>query len=157
MHKNFIQLMLFFKKNGQSRAEYLKRHVPFKKFGTYVTWRPLLIPSEPEQVSIGSNVHIAANVRFITHDMFHLMFNAMDKDEILQKHVGEIQIGNNVAIGANVTLVYGTKLGDDTIVAAGAVVTKPFPAGVILGGNPAQVIGRFDELKQKRYNNRRIE
>lgn len=151
MNKNLVQLMLLFKRNGASRADYLRKKVNFRSFGEYVTWRPFLIPSEPENVTIGSNVHVAANVRFVTHDMFHLMFNFMDNGETkLAKSTGEIEIGNNVAIGANTVLVYGTKLDNNTIVAAGSVVTKAFPAGVIIGGNPAKVIGSFDELKKKR-------
>ena len=152
MKKNLIQLMLLTKKNGKLRADFLRKHAGFKQIGEYVTWRPILIPSEPYMVSIGTNVHIAANVRFVTHDMFHLMFNHMgDAENNLNKYTGEISIGNNVSIGANTILVYGANLSDNTIVAAGSVVTKKFPPNSIIGGNPARVIGDFDEIKKRRY------
>ena len=152
MKKNLIQLMLLTKKNGKLRADFLRKHAGFKQIGEYVTWRPILIPSEPYMVSIGTNVHIAANVRFVTHDMFHLMFNHMgDAENNLNKYTGEIYIGNNVSIGANTILVYGANLSDNTIVAAGSVVTKKFPPNSIIGGNPARVIGDFDEIKKRRY------
>jgi acetyltransferase-like isoleucine patch superfamily enzyme len=55
-------------------------------------------------------------------------------------------IGNDVWIGANVTIVNGAKIGDGAIIAAGAVVTKDVPPYTIVGGVPSKVIGsRFDE------------
>lgn len=39
-----------------------------------------------------------------------------------------------------VTILPGVTIADNTVVAAGAVVTKSFPAGSIIGGNPAKVI-----------------
>jgi amino acid adenylation domain-containing protein len=51
-----------------------------------------------------------------------------------------IRIGNNVWVGANVTILDGAEIGDDTIVAAGSVVEGKHPPRVILRGNPAQVI-----------------
>ena len=43
-------------------------------------------------------------------------------------------------IGANCVVTAGVTIGDGTIVAAGGVVTKNLPAGVIAGGIPAKVI-----------------
>lgn len=42
--------------------------------------------------------------------------------------------------GGGVTILPGVTIADNTVVAAGAVVTKSFPAGSIIGGNPAKVI-----------------
>ena len=39
-----------------------------------------------------------------------------------------------------VTILPGVTIADNTVVAAGAVVTKSFPVGSIIGGNPAKVI-----------------
>ena len=54
--------------------------------------------------------------------------------------VDKVLIGNNVWLGRNVMLLKGSDLSNDTIVAAGAVVTKRFSGNVILGGVPAKVI-----------------
>ena len=51
-----------------------------------------------------------------------------------------IIIGNNVWIGASVTVVPGVTIGDNAIIAAGAVVTKDVEANTIVGGVPAKVI-----------------
>lgn len=42
------------------------------------------------------------------------------------------------------------KIGPNAIVAAGSVVTKDVPEGSIVGGNPAKIIGSFDDLFQRR-------
>lgn len=49
-------------------------------------------------------------------------------------------IGRNVWVGAHSTLLPGVTIGDDAVVAAGSVVTKPVPAGEIWGGVPARFI-----------------
>ncbi len=51
-----------------------------------------------------------------------------------------IVIGKNVWLGANVTVTQGVTIGDNSVVAAGAVVTKDVPANCIVGGVPARVI-----------------
>jgi len=58
-----------------------------------------------------------------------------------------IIIGNNVWIGTRVIILPGVQIGDNTIIGAGAVVTKSFPANSIIGGNPAKIIRIRDEPK----------
>ena len=43
----------------------------------------------------------------------------------------------------------GVRIGDRCIVAAGSVVTRSVPDGSIVGGNPARLIGSFDEFSTK--------
>lgn len=54
-----------------------------------------------------------------------------------------IKIGTNCWIGAKVTILDGTFIGDNSIVAAGAVVRGRFPNNVIIGGVPARIIKRI--------------
>lgn len=51
-----------------------------------------------------------------------------------------VKIGNKVWIGANVTILPGVCIGDGTIIAAGAVVTKDVPARTVAGGIPAKIL-----------------
>lgn len=51
-----------------------------------------------------------------------------------------ITVGRNVWIGAAAVILQGVTIGDDAIVAAGAVVTRDVPARTIVGGVPAEVI-----------------
>ncbi len=58
-----------------------------------------------------------------------------------QPHTSKgIVIGDDVWIGAHVSILDGVKIGSHTILAAGAVVTKDVPDYAIVGGNPAKVI-----------------
>ena len=56
-----------------------------------------------------------------------------------------IHIGNNVWLGASVTVIGGVTIGDGSVIAAGAVVTKDIPAGVVAGGVPCKVIRQITE------------
>ncbi|QTX05257.1 CatB-related O-acetyltransferase [Agromyces archimandritae] len=59
---------------------------------------------------------------------------------------GAARIGNDVWIGARVTILRDVEIGDGAIVAAGAVVVKDVPPYAIVGGVPARVLRyRFDE------------
>lgn len=59
---------------------------------------------------------------------------------------GNTEIGNDVWIGYNATIMPGVKIGSGAIIASKSVVTNDVPAYSIVGGNPAKVIKkRFDE------------
>lgn len=60
----------------------------------------------------------------------------------LQGHTRKgIIIGPDCWIGAKVTILDGVEIGKGSVVAAGAVVTKPFPPFSIIGGVPARLLG----------------
>lgn len=48
-------------------------------------------------------------------------------------------IGNDVWVGANVTILPGVTIGNCSVIGAGAVVTKDVPEGVLVAGNPAVI------------------
>ena len=61
----------------------------------------------------------------------------------------EVEIGNDVFIGHNVTILYPTrKIGDGAVIAAGSVVTEDVPPYAIVGGYPAKVL-RYRFSKEK--------
>jgi acetyltransferase-like isoleucine patch superfamily enzyme len=108
---------------------------------TRLTWG-----SEPYLVRLGNNVGVASESRFITHDGGVAAIRHLRPQADL---VSPIRIGSRVFIGLGAIILRGTVIGDDTIVAAGAVVRGTFPSGVIIGGVPAKVIGTVAEWTQR--------
>ena len=51
-----------------------------------------------------------------------------------------IKVGRNCWIGSKVTILDGVTIGDNCVIAAGAVITRSMPSGVLIGGVPAKVI-----------------
>lgn len=101
-----------------------------------------IAPSEPFLVSIGRNTTISSDVLFCTHD------NSISKIyNNLPDIFGLIKIGEGCFLGQRSQILYGVTLADNIIVAAGSVVTHSFQEeGVIIGGNPAKIIGKFPTL-----------
>ncbi len=60
-----------------------------------------------------------------------------------------IRLGNNVWIGTNVTVLPGISIGDNSIIGAGAVVTKNIPANTIALGVPAEIKGKVPPLLEE--------
>ena len=53
---------------------------------------------------------------------------------------GRPTIGNNVKLGAAVTIIGGITIGDNVLVGAGSVVVKDVPDNCVVAGNPAKII-----------------
>lgn len=151
INRNVISFKLILKRNGWKKAKYLKKKKIFKKIGANCYYHSNFLPAEPFLVSIGDNVVIAANVRFVTHSAQHIVFNQEENTNQYKTLFGKITIGNNVFIGANVTIMYGVTIGDNVIIGAGAVVTKDIPSGKVYAGVPAKEISTYDEVKKKNY------
>lgn len=88
------------------------------------------------KVTIGNNVWIGPNVGIYTPNH---AFDSKERTDGYEKSL-PIEIGDNVWIGGGVTIIGGVKIGSNSIIGAGSVVTKNIPAGVIVAGNPAKVI-----------------
>ena len=90
-------------------------------------------------VTLGDGCQIGHNVVFATlnHELLPERRNVT--------HPAPIVLGKKVWVGSNATILQGVTIGDNAIVAAGAVVTKDVPANTIVGGVPARVIKRIDE------------
>lgn len=85
-----------------------------------------------ERIEIGNDVGISENVVIRDSDNHPTAPGA--------KASAPIHIGNRVWIGLNATILKGVTIGEGSIVAAGAVVTRDVPPGVMVGGVPARVI-----------------
>lgn len=134
---------------GFNHINFLKKHNVFEKIGDNCFYQPTTLPNEPKLIKLNNNVKIATNVFFYTHDVINSVFSVIDKVPY-DTHSSCIEIYDNVFIGANSVLIGPLKIGPNAIVAAGSVVTKNVEEGTIVGGNPAKVIGKFEDLKKKR-------
>ena len=65
-----------------------------------------------------------------------------------RQHIGQakpVTIGRDVWIGGNSTILPGVTIGNNVVVAAGAVVTKDVPSNCVVGGVPARVIKKITD------------
>ena len=62
---------------------------------------------------------------------------------------GKVTVKKNVWIGMGATICPGVTIGENCVVAAGAVVTKDVPDNVVVGGIPARIIKTLDPNEQK--------
>jgi acetyltransferase-like isoleucine patch superfamily enzyme len=86
-------------------------------------------------ISIGDEVFIAPRVSLITSG--HPIDPALRRRQIF---AAPIKIERGVWICMGATVLHGVTVGEDSVVAAGAVVTRDVPAGVVVGGVPARVL-----------------
>ena len=114
----------------------------------------------PFYIDFGKNIHLEANVfinagchfqdqggiyigegSLIGHNVVLATLNHDLNPERRQICIpAPIYIGKNVWIGSNSTILAGVTIGDNAVVAAGAVVTKDVPSDTIVGGVPAKRI-----------------
>jgi len=95
----------------------------------------------PEKIKIGRNCIIGYNTTILAHEYL-----------IDEYRLGNVEIGNEVMIGANSLVLPGVKIGDRAVVAAGTVVHKDVPEGSFVGGNPMKIIYTKEEMEKRRLN-----
>lgn len=143
------QIKLLSIRDGWKKMAYMKRHHYFAAVGENCYYQSNLLPAEPFLVTFRDNVAISAGVRIVTHSALNTVFNHEDQSDEYLCRYGRVEIGSNVYIGADAIINYGVTIGDNCIVAAGAVVTKDVPTGSVVGGVPAKIIGSYEESKNK--------
>ncbi|WNS46268.1 acyltransferase [Paenibacillus sp. MMS20-IR301] len=89
-------------------------------------------------ITMGNGVRIASHASLYG---FNHGFESTELPIFRQPHtVKGISIGDDVWVGASAVILDGVSVGPHSIIAAGAIVTKDFPAYSIVGGNPARLI-----------------
>jgi acetyltransferase-like isoleucine patch superfamily enzyme len=83
--------------------------------------------TNPTGIHIGAESYIAFGAAVLSHDMVRALRT-------------DTWIGRRCFIGARSLILPGVRVGDGSIVAAGAVVTKDVPPASVVAGNPAQVV-----------------
>ena len=99
------------------------------------------------KVTFGDNVFIAPNCGFYTagHPL-----DVEDRNKGLE-YAYPIKVGNNVWIGGNVVVLPGVTIGDNSVIAAGSIVNKDIPSGVVAAGNPCKIIRAITEEDKYKY------
>lgn len=92
------------------------------------------------KVMIGKNCRIGEGVTIFDFEAHGTEYNKRNE---LGK-IDKVIIKDNVWIGSKVIILKGTEIGENSIIAAGSVVTGgKFPDNVIIGGNPAKIIKKI--------------
>lgn len=97
-----------------------------------------------ESIRIGKHTSIGGNVKIFDHD-----FHPIDPQERLEHpnsgmKTKPVDIGENVFIGANVIILKGSKIGNNCVIGAGAVVSGTFEDNTVIVGNPAKVVRKLE-------------
>lgn len=94
-------------------------------------------------ITLGDNCLVGHNVVFAT---LNHGFAPEERQSMLP---APIVVGRNVWIGSNSTILQGVTIGDNSIIAAGSVVTKDVPANAIVAGVPARFIRSISPEEEK--------
>ncbi|WKK66832.1 acyltransferase [Lutimonas zeaxanthinifaciens] len=109
--------------------------------------------SEPYLIKMGSNVSTARGVSFVNHDggveVLRNLYNEF-KDADL---IGTIEIGDNVFIGLNSTVLYGSKIGSNVIIGSHSIVKGELKSNSVYAGVPAKYICSINEYREKNSKN----
>lgn len=101
---------------------------------TFINYGAVLL--DVATITIGEDVQVGPNVQFLTptHPL------EPEPRRAKWEAARPIVIGDNVWLGGGVIVLPGVSIGANTVVGAGAVVTRNLPANVLAVGNPARVI-----------------
>lgn len=89
----------------------------------------------PELISIGDNSIIGYNATVLAHEFL-----------IHSWATGRVEIGRDVLLSANTTVLAGVRIGDGAVVSACSLVNKDVPAKAMVGGVPARRLTERKEL-----------
>jgi acetyltransferase-like isoleucine patch superfamily enzyme len=95
--------------------------------------------SASDEIVIGDGV-MMANGTYITDSDWHTIYDRTRRSE----SPTPVRIGNNVWLGDHCTVLKGVTIGENSVVAARAVVARDVPANVVVAGNPAKVVKELD-------------
>lgn len=123
--------------------------------GDFTLLNGALVMAE-ELIQIGSHCLVSWNVGIADSD-FHPLAPAQriidahalapffkDRPPRPEIRTAPVIISDNVWIGMNAVILKGVTIGENSVVAAGAVVTKSVPANVVVAGNPAVITKQLD-------------
>jgi acetyltransferase-like isoleucine patch superfamily enzyme len=93
-----------------------------------------------KEIIIGDHAMIGPNTKIFDTDFHPVDPKARLSADDSRISVKPVVIGSNVFIGCNCIILKGSRIGDNSVVGAGSVVSGQFPDNVLIAGNPARVI-----------------
>jgi acetyltransferase-like isoleucine patch superfamily enzyme len=131
---------------GAQNAEYVRRWGGLHSVGENCSINLAASFTDPAYVRIGRNC-VLSDCTLIGHDaVIHMLANIYRKRI---DAVGKIDILDNCFIGHASVILPNVTIGPNSVVAAGSVVTKDVPPGMVVGGVPAKALCTVDELMKK--------
>lgn len=132
--------------SGPEFAKLIKHHGLFYSMGENCSINPDSVIGDAHWVRMGNNVRLAS-CTLLAHDgVINMLMNAYN---VKLDAVGKIDIGNNVFIGNRATVLRGVTIGDNVVIAAGAVVANDVPSNSVVGGVPARFICKTEDLVER--------
>jgi len=122
------------------------RHIGVNAGENLHVYGPVSWGTEPWIITLGNNVHITGECKFIAHDGGTLIFRNEIPDLEITK---PIRVGNNVYFGEETLVLPGVTIGSNVVIGARSVVTKDIPDNTVVCGAPARVIKSTDEYLEK--------
>jgi len=110
--------------------------------GNSVLLSPGIRISAADQIVIGDSVMMANGV-YITDSDWHGIYDRTKRGE----EICPVHIENNVWLGDGAKVLKGVRIGENSIVGAGAIVSRDVPANVVVAGNPAEIVKQLDPEK----------
>lgn len=90
---------------------------------------------------IGAGCDVSCGVQIYTHNTTRRCVSGRAYEQVDR---APVRIGDRVFLGANAVVLMGVTIGDEAVVAAGAVVTRDVPPRTIVAGVPAAPIGKVE-------------
>jgi maltose O-acetyltransferase len=109
--------------------------------GTFVARDAYLDPGHPWLITIGEDSGLSPRTIVMVHD-------ASMRRHIDHTLIAPVVIGDRVFVGAGAIILPGTRIGDDSVIAAGAVVRGDIPSWSMVVGNPAKVVSDVHSIAE---------
>lgn len=107
--------------------------------GVFISYTAKIDTTYPDSVWIADGCYITYGAIILAHDHSVYRHTSFEVDN----GRGVVRLGRNVFVGSKAIIMRNVTVGENSIIAAGAVVTCDVPANAVVGGNPARFIKSF--------------